>query len=194
MQLLHLGLGQPLGRYPVDSAIEICLTSLTWAFWIHGRTNVAVISEFGEVVPHSGLWEFHSYPLCCEVSRQGRNERGTMSGAPNHRGERWKVPRMSQVFLQYSTLTPKRPQVRTWGANLVPCPGRHLTSIRPCQVDSSQKSHLWRLHLRFLNCTVTWRPVTGGRQHHTLATLHKPFHEEPGRMLSRVQQSMCRLL
>jgi len=24
------------------------------------------------------------------------------------------------------------------------------------------------------------------------ATLHKPFHEEPGRMLSRVRQSMCR--
>ena len=28
--------------------------------------------------------------------------------------------------------TPKRPQVRTWGHNFFSCPGRHLTSVRPC--------------------------------------------------------------
>ena len=36
--------------------------------------------------------------------------------------------------------------------------------------------------------------LTADRQHHTPATLHKPFQEEPGRMLSRVRQSMCRRL
>jgi len=51
-----------------------CLTSLSWAFWIHGRTHVVVISEFGEIVLHSGLWEFHICTLCREVSHQGRNE------------------------------------------------------------------------------------------------------------------------
>ena len=34
--------------------------------------------------------------------------------------------------------------------------------------------------------------LTAGRQRHTPATLHKPFQEEPGRMLSRVRKSMCR--
>jgi len=33
--------------------------------------------------------------------------------------------------------------------------------------------------------TMTWCPVTGGRQHRTPATFHKAFHEEPGRTLSR---------
>ena len=37
---------------------------------------------------------------------------------------------------------------------------------------------------------VTWRPVTGGRQHRAHATLPKAFHKEPGRMLSRGRQSM----
>jgi len=30
-------------------------------FWTHGRTNVAEISPFGEVVRHSGLFEIHSF-------------------------------------------------------------------------------------------------------------------------------------
>ena len=37
---------------------------------------------------------------------------------------------------------------------------------------------------------VTWRPVTGGRQHRSHATLPKAFHKEPSRMLSRGRQSM----
>ena len=41
---------------------------------------------------------------------------------------------------------------------------------------------------------VACRPITGGRQHRTLATLPKAFHEETGRMLSRVRRSMCRRL
>jgi len=42
--------------------------------------------------------------------------------------------------------------------------------------------------------TVTWRPVTGSRQHRTPATFPKAFHQKPGRMLSRVQQNMCKRL
>ena len=41
---------------------------------------------------------------------------------------------------------------------------------------------------------VTCQTITGGRQHCTLATLPKAFHEETGRMLSRVRRSMCRRL
>jgi len=37
---------------------------------------------------------------------------------------------ISQV-LQYSILASKIPQVRTWGAKVDSCPGRHLTSLRP---------------------------------------------------------------
>jgi len=44
------------------------------AFWISGRTNVAVISQFGQVVRHSGLCKFHSCAFCGEVSYQGHNE------------------------------------------------------------------------------------------------------------------------
>jgi len=97
MQLLHLGFGRPLGCFPVDLASRTCLTSLSWAFWIHGRTNVVLISEFGEVVLHSGFCEFHSCALCCEVSHQGRHEgeqcpgRRITGGAPKSR-------KMSQVF------------------------------------------------------------------------------------------------
>ena len=39
---------------------------------------------------------------------------------------------------------------------------------------------------------MTWRPVRGGRQHRAPAILLKDFHEEPGRMLSRGRQSICR--
>jgi len=52
----------------------------------------------------------------------------------------------------------------------------------------------WHGHRLLIRNTVTWQPITGGRQHRTPATLHKPFHEEPGRMLSRGRQSTCRCL
>jgi len=31
-----------------------------------------------------------------------------------------------KCFFQYSTFASERPQVRTWGAKLASCPGRHL--------------------------------------------------------------------
>jgi len=55
--------------------------------------------------------------------------------------------------------------------------GRDLTILTRTQTSNHEYSYL-----------------TPGRQHHTPATLHKPFQEEPGRMLSRVRQSMCRRL
>ena len=36
-----------------------------------------------------------------------------------------------KYFLKYSTFASERPQVRTWGAKLAFCLGRHLTSLRP---------------------------------------------------------------
>ena len=97
MQLLHLGLGRPLGRSPVDLASRTCFTSFSWGFWIQGRTNVVVIFQFRELVLHSGLRNFHSCALCCEVSHQGRNE-GSQCPERRITGWRRKVPTMSQVF------------------------------------------------------------------------------------------------
>jgi len=114
VQTLHLGFGPSLGCFPVDLASTTCLTSLTRAFWIHGRTNVVVISEFGEVVRHSGLCRFHSCALCCEVSHQGCNEgaqcpdRRITGGAESLRGAQ-KSQQCRKIFLQCCTFTPKRP-------------------------------------------------------------------------------------
>jgi len=60
---------------------------------------MAVISQFGQVVTHSGLCKFHSCALFREVSHQGRNEEGKGAEYPGRR----KVPKMSQVFssIQY---------------------------------------------------------------------------------------------
>jgi len=41
---------------------------------------------------------------------------------------------------------------------------------------------------------VTRRPVTGGYQHRTPATVPKAFHEEPGRMISPGRQNVCKSL
>jgi len=44
-------------------------------------------------------------------------------------------------FFQNSTFASKRPQVRTWGRQIVSCPTRHLTSFRPCTM------HITIVHL-----------------------------------------------
>jgi len=150
MQLLHLGLGRPLGRFSVVLASTICLTSLTWAFWIHGRTKVFVISQFGEVVLYSGLCEFHSCALCCEVSHLGSNAGSTMSGAPNYWGVLKSPSDVTSFFFNTVACiySQKTLGLNIRAPNLFFCSVRHLTSIRPGHtVDSSQKSHLWRLHM-----------------------------------------------
>jgi len=71
MESHHLVLGRPLCRFPVSVAIRTCLAHLSWdilATW--PKTNVAGISRIGERAPHSGLYEFHSCTLGCEVSPQ----------------------------------------------------------------------------------------------------------------------------
>jgi len=70
MQLLHLGHGRHLGRFPVGLA-RACLTSLSFAILDTRRTHVVVFSELGEVVRHSGLNEFHSWALCRECHTRG---------------------------------------------------------------------------------------------------------------------------
>jgi len=51
------------------------------AFWTRGRTNVAGIFRFGEVVRHSGLCEFRSCALCREVSRRELLRKNPISAA-----------------------------------------------------------------------------------------------------------------
>ena len=74
--------------------------------------------------------------------------------------------------------------------------GRDLTLLTRTQTSDQQlefKSTRFG-HKLVIRNTVTWRPVTSGRQHCTPATLHKAFQEETGRMFSRVRQSMCKRL
>jgi len=67
---------------------ELALPVFCGTFWTHDRTNVAVICQFGEVVQHSGLWEFHNGVLYREVSHQWRNDggRGHNASGANHWG------------------------------------------------------------------------------------------------------------
>ena len=53
-------------RVPAGVASPI----FTGAFRTHGRTNLAGISLFGEMVQHSWFYEFDSCALCREVSRR----------------------------------------------------------------------------------------------------------------------------
>jgi len=54
--------------FPWVQPAEFASPIFSGTFWSHGRTNVAGFSRFGEVAQHSGLYEFHSCALCCEVS------------------------------------------------------------------------------------------------------------------------------
>jgi len=136
VQLLHLGFGWPLCCFPVDLASRTCLTGLSWAFWIHGRTNVVVISEFGEVVLHSGFCAFHSCALCCDVPHQGSNEgaqcpgRRITGGAESLRG----AEKSQQcLFLSES----KR---------------KHLTFFRKDLTNFYATSYIWFAASLFVNC------------------------------------------
>ena len=52
----------------------------------------------------------------------------------------------------------------------------------------------WHGHKLLSRNTITWRPVTGGRHHRTLATLPKAFQERPRCVFSRGRQNICRRL
>jgi len=75
------------------------------AFWTYGRTNIAVISRFWEVVRNSGLCEFHSCALCREVSRQGRDEGGKGHTSPGRRitGD-WRAPKSPNNVAGFSSI------------------------------------------------------------------------------------------
>jgi len=65
---------------------------------------------------------------------QGRNEGGKGPQCPGLRisvGVE-KSQQCRKYFLHYSTFTSERLRFEHGGAKLVSCPGRHLTSIRPC--------------------------------------------------------------
>jgi len=106
MQLVHLGFGQHLGRFPVVLASRACLTIFRWVLWIHDRTNVVVFSQL-EVVRHSGLCEFHSCALCREVSHQGRKKGGILPRVPNHWGAPKSRNNIASFFFNAVHLLPK---------------------------------------------------------------------------------------
>jgi len=150
MQLLHLGLGRHLRRFPVGLVSMSCLTSLllgildTWP----GRANVVVFSHLGEVVRHSGLCEFHSCALCREMSNQGRNLGGTIpgrqiTGAPKSRNN------VASFFFNAVHLLSTYLRFKYEGAKLVFLSRvqSNLGTLLCHTVDSSPKSDLWCLHL-----------------------------------------------
>jgi len=111
------------------------------------ESKVVVFSQLG-VARHSGLCEFHSCGLCREVSHQGRNEGGTMPRAPNH----WGTPKSRNNGASFSSMQYIYSQ-NTLGSNME-APNLFFPQAQPnlgttfCHiVNSSQKSHLWRLHL-----------------------------------------------
>ena len=108
-----------------------------------------VFSQLGEVVRHSGLYEFYSCALCREVSHQGRKKGASLRRTPNHWGGAEKSQQCRKFFLQSNTFTSKIPKVQIWRRRTCFLPraqsnlGTHLCHT----VDSSQKSYLWCLHL-----------------------------------------------
>jgi len=99
---------------------------------IHGPTSV-VFSQLGEVVRHSGLYkfQFHSCPLCLELSHQGRNKGASMPRAPNHWGAPKSRNNVVNFFFNAIHLLLKYLRFKYGGAELVSCPGRNLTSVHP---------------------------------------------------------------
>ena len=85
--------------------------------------------------------------LCIQLCGQGRNEGGKgaqlpgrqllwgcriTAGGPNHCGGRRKVPTMSQIFSSIHYICFRNITGSNMGAKPASCPGRHLTSLRPC--------------------------------------------------------------
>ena len=69
---------------------------------------------------------------------QGRNEGGKggiIPRAPNHCGVAEKSQQRHKYFLQNSTFAPKDLRFEHGGDKLASCPGRYLTSLRPCSHD-----------------------------------------------------------
>ena len=118
-----------------------------WVFWIHGRTNVVVFSQLGEVVRHSEHCEVHSHALCREVSHQEHNRGHDALGAESLGSAKIRNNVASFLF-NARHLIPKQLRFKYGGAKLVSCPGRNLTSARPFVTPwTLLKSYLWCLHL-----------------------------------------------
>jgi len=123
----------------------------------------------------SKLW--HPPRLGCDClsnsCRSGvlrRNEGGTIRRAPNQitvgasnhcGGAEWlrgapKSPNIAKsTFFNAAHLLPKDLRFEHWGAKLVSCPGRHLTSLAPCRGGQT----LWP-EGRIRHCLATGRPDT----------------------------------
>jgi len=57
---------------------------------------------------------------------------GEIPPAPGHYGGAEKSQQFQTQFLQYSNFLAKDLRFEHGGAKLASCPGRHLTSLRPC--------------------------------------------------------------
>ena len=72
----------------------------------------------------------------------GHNSPGaeTLWGCQSTVGVAIKSQQCHKYFLQCNALASERSQVRTWDGKPASCPGRHLTSLRPCCYGSSRKN------------------------------------------------------
>jgi len=81
------------------------------------------------------------------IPNQRRNERGRGHNFPSAKslwgrrmppgrritaGGAEESQKFHKHFLQYSKFASERAQVQPWDPKLASCPGRHLTSLRPC--------------------------------------------------------------
>jgi len=61
-----------------------------------------------------------------------RGKEGTIPRAPNHCGDAESPNNVTSAFIHRKHLLPKDLSFENGGANIASCPGRHLTSLRPC--------------------------------------------------------------
>jgi len=75
---------------------------------------------------------------------QGRNEGGTIPRAPNDYGGAEIPNNITSTFFSAEHLFPRDLRFEHGGAKLASCPGRHLTSLRPCRHVTVEQRHLGR--------------------------------------------------
>ena len=124
-------------------AVKARKVESSWFIWTvaSGETTAPLIKQRGnarewkEAVPKQTKTHPHA-----EAKRGGGEgvqlpgRRITME-APSDCGGAKKSQHCHNYFLKHSTFASERPQLLTWGAKLASCPGRHLTSLRPCPRD-----------------------------------------------------------
>jgi len=98
----------------------------------------------------------------CKPRQQGCSEGGNeaqFSGRRITAGTPKSAKNVASTFFNALILLPKDLRFKHWGAKLASCPGRHLTSLRPCApVTFDWRQHGSRSHeCKHWRCRSIWR-------------------------------------